>query len=269
MKNKKNNSFLIGFVLLCFFVSNMSAQDSFGPQQGDKIVSLKFGKLKDYGEVSAYEVNRTTWNSASTISQPVMATDDANATISIIGIEAKYFIKSNMAVRLGAGGAFSGAPSQDYVKGVSVAGSEDPNSTIPSYTMLEGNTTKEMYGDLGFDYYFNTKVSRLFPFLGVEVSGVYGQMEIFDGYRGLNSDDEVIPTYDTRRGETYAFGGGLNGGVDYYISEGLFLGVEVKVASYMYTAKTIFPQPGLDPNEAYANNFSFLSQPVIKIGFKF
>lgn len=246
-----------------------NAQGSFAPQAGDKMVSLKIGRLIDYGEVSAYYVNSSASSSTTYIGYPTMSTDDASTTISIIGVEAKYFINSKMAIRLGGGGAVAAAPSQDYVDGVSVSGSTYSSSSIPSYAMLEGKTTMEMYGDLGLDYYFTTKVNRLFPFIGLEGSGVYGQMEIWDGYSGLDGDDEVIATYDTRRGEAYAFGGGLNGGVDYYLAEGLFFGVEVNIASYMYSVKTIFPQTGMDPIESMAHNLSFLSQPIIKLGFKF
>ncbi|GAF04698.1 BT1926 family outer membrane beta-barrel protein [Saccharicrinis fermentans] len=270
MKNKNIIYSLFCVFVLCWFSTNMEGQNGeYTPQSGDKIVSLKFGRLKDYGEINGYYVNRiANGSSTSVIDYPTLSTDDPSATISIIGVEVKYFLSPNIALRFGGGGALAGVPSRDYVPGVSVDGSSSPYS-IPSYSMLEGKTTMEMYGDLGADYYFSTKVNRLFPYLGGEVNGVYSQMEIFDGFRGVDSNDEVIDTYDTRRGEAYAFGGGINGGVDYYIAPGLFIGMEVKVASYMYAVKTIFPQPGLDAQEADAHNFSFLSQPVIKLGFKF
>ena len=65
-------------------------------------------------------------------------------------------------------------------------------------------------------------------------------MEIFDGFRGFDKDAGVIPTYDNRLGEIYGVGGSLVGGFDYYFAEGLFLGIEIKAASYMYNVKEIY-----------------------------
>ncbi len=255
---------------LMAFTNNAKAQE-YQPQAGDKMISLRLGKAVDYGTLSSYEVNSSLSSSTTSISQPVSAyylSNSNNSIVNAIGIEAKYFLSSNIALRFSGGGLLTASPSQDLMEGVS-NDYDYPGTSIPTYAHLEGKTTYQFYGDLGADYYFNTSVNRLFPFVGIQVNSVYGRMEIYDGYRGVDNNEEVIPTYDTRRGEIYALGGSLVGGIDYYLSEGFFFGIELKCVSYMYNAKRVFHQPGLEAQDADTHVTSFLSQPVIKLGFKF
>lgn len=261
---------IICFVLLAGIIS-VNAQD-FVSQAGDKMVSLRLGKAVDYPSLTSYEVNSGTTNSSVNMSQPVDVYSfygDNNSIVNAIGIEAKYFLSSNVALRIGGGGMMVSSPAQDAVDGIGDINTDYPGTAIPGYAHQDGKTTMQFYGCLGADYYFATKVPRLFPYLGLQGNGVYGQMEIFDGYRGLDNNGEVVPTYDTRRGEVYAFGGSLIGGIDYYLSEGFFFGFEIKAASYMYNVKRIFHQQGLEAQEADSHVSRFLAEPVLKIGFKF
>nr|WP_319399365.1 BT1926 family outer membrane beta-barrel protein [uncultured Carboxylicivirga sp.] len=267
---KKKVIFSIACVLgLCSL--SINAQD-YAPQAGDKIVSLRLGKAVDYPSLSSYEVNRGTTNSSVNMAQPVTRSsffNDNSSIVNAIGVEAKYFITSNIAARIAGGGLMVSSPSQDAVEGVGDVYNDYPGTAIPGYAHMEGRTTMQFYGDLGVDYYFTTKVPRLFPYVGLQGNGVYGQMEISDGYRGLDGNGQVIPSYDTRRGEVYAFGGSLVGGVDYYLAEGFFFGFEIKAASYMYNVKRIFHQQGMEAQDADSHVTSLFAEPVIKLGFKF
>ncbi len=254
----------------CFHHS--MAQD-FAPKAGDKQVSLRLGRAVDYGTLTRYEVNSgvSTSDATTYMSQPVSVysfNDNSNSIVNAIGVEFKYFLTSQIALSLGGSGMITSSPAQDYVSGVYEEASV-PGTYLPNYGYADGETTKQFYVDLGGDYYFTTKVPRLFPYAGVRANMVYAQMTIFDGYRGLDSDGEVISTYDDRTGEAYAFGGSIVGGVDYYLADGFFLGLEIKAASYMYNAKRIFHQQGMEAQEGVSHVTSFLSQPVIKLGFKF
>jgi len=260
-------------VLSLLGISNTVSAQEYAPQTGDKIVSLRLGKAVSVGYVSYNSVNQVANGSQNThISQPNSVANDFtnNNIVNAIGIEAKYFLKSNIALRFAGSGILSASPAQDVTEGVQDPdGNNYPGTTIPAFRHLEGKATKQFYLDLGADYYFATKIARLQPYLGVQLNSNYGQLEIFDGYRGLDGGGEVIPTYDTRRGEAYGLGGSVVGGVDYYLAEGLFLGLEIKAASYMYNVNRIFHQPGMEAQEAATHNTSFLTQPVIKLGFKF
>jgi outer membrane protein W len=271
---KKIKMSWIMIVALCLLSGGVMAQ-SYSPQAGDKSVSLRFGRAVSFGDLSYTEINRGT-SSYSSLELPAISAPSSsrfstqNDMTNMIGVEVKYFLSSQLALRFSGAGAITGSPSQDAVSGIDDAtGEHYPGSYLPGWKMVEGRTTNQFYIDLGADYYFASKYARVNPYAGAQINSTYGQMEIFDGFRGLNNDGEVIPTYDTRRGEAYALGGSLVGGVDYYLSEGFILGIEIKAVNYMYNVKRVFHQSGMEAQEADTHNIHFLSQPVIKLGFRF
>ena len=264
---------LLVFVL-ALIEGNIRAQ-GYGPQAGDKSVALKFGRAVAFNDVSYYEVNNGLYPSSVvngvSVSEPTASSYSSyNDLTNIIGIEAKYFVSSQIAVRLSASGSFGGSPAQDYVDGIDdPTGVYYPGTYQPSFNMFEGRSRMQYFLDLGADYYFSSKYERVCPYVGIQFNSIYNQLEIFDGYRGLDGNGDVIPTYDTRRGESYSLGGSIVGGIDYYLSEGMFLGIEIKAVSYMYSAKRVFYQTGMEANDVDAHTTSFLAQPVLKLGFRF
>src|SRR5690554_2830562 len=252
----------------------VSAQE-FGPQAGDMSLSLRFGKAVSF-DIDAYEVNRNTDSYYSDYDLPAanepysINYNTSSSFTNISGVEFKYFVTNQIAVRFSGSGALSGLPSQDQTPEITdPSGVNYPGTTIPGWRMLEGKTSKQFYIDLGADYYFSSKYDRVSPYGGVQFNSVYSQMEIFDGFRGVDEDDEVIPTFDTRRGEGFSYGFSLIGGIDYYLTDALILGIEVKALSYMYAGKKIFHQPGMSAQPADKHVMSFLAQPSIKLGFRF
>lgn len=262
---------LCSAVLVLGGLSSAVAQSN-KPVKGDKVVSLRLGRSISYGDIKFNEINQmTNGGQNSYISYPYSISDDnSNSIVNAVGLEVKYFITSSLALRFAGSGTINVSPDKDYVMGVKdPSGLDYPGTTIPSFAHMEGKTTKQFNIDLGVDKYFSTKVKNLFPFIGVQINSIYGQMEIYDGFRGTNNSGDVIPSFDTRRGEMFGLGGSCVGGVDYYLSEGFFLGVEIRALSYMYNVKRIFHQQGMQAQDASAHNISFLDQPVLKIGFKF
>jgi outer membrane protein W len=267
-KIKKSWMLVASFLLLA---GGVMAQ-SFSPQAGDKSVALRFGRAVSFGDVSFYEVNNSVNSSDGVVNNlyPPSAntySSSANNMTQMIGVEAKYFITSQIAARFNGSGAIVGSPAADAMMITGEVG--DPGTFVPGWRMMESRTTKQFYVDLGADYYFASNYTRVNPYGGVQFNATYGQMEIADGFRGLDDNGEVIPTYDTRRGEAYGFGGSIVGGIDYYLSEGMFLGIEIKAFNYMYNAKRVYHQSGMEAQDAATYNTAFLSQPVIKLGFRF
>lgn len=272
--------------LMAIWVTGTTGQ-SFSPEAGDKSVSLRLGRGASFGDLQYQEVNQRAtspdyynWNGIlpafqNQPGQPYSFNlTSSNNMNNIIGAEIKYFISSQMAVRFNGGGSVMSSPSSDAleVTGDDIgSGNEtaEPGTFVPGWEMLEGRTTMQYYGDLGVDYYFTGKYERVNPYAGVQGNATYGQMEIFDGYGGVDEDGEVVSSLDTRNGEGYAFGGSFVGGIDYYLSEGFILGIELKICNYMYNVKRVFHEPGMEPQEASTHQTSFLSQPVIKLGFRF
>jgi hypothetical protein len=247
----------------------------YGPQAGDKSVALKFGRSVSFDDVSYSEVNSGLESSSVADGVSISVPTDAsysseNDASNIIGVEAKYFVTSRIAIRLSASGSFGGSPSQDYVYGVDdPTGEYYPSTFQPSFNMIEGRSQMQYFLDLGADYYLPSKYERVCPYAGIQFNSIYSQLEIFDGYSGLDDNGDVIPTNDTRSGEAYSLGGSIIGGVDYYLTEGMFLGIEIRAVSYMYSVKRVFYQTGMEANDVDAHTTSFLAQPVLKLGFRF
>lgn len=249
----------------------------FGPQAGDKSVALKFGRAISFEDVKFTEVNSgmnpiySNFGRGVSISEPTASSySSSNNVTNIIGVEGKYFVTSEIAARISASGSFGGSPSQDYVLGVAdPTGDNYPGTYFPGFNMFEGRSKSNFFLDLGADYYFSGSYDRVAPYVGVQFNSIYSQLEIFDGFRGLDSNQEVIGSFDTRRGEAYALGGSIVAGIDYYLSEGMFIGIEVKALSYMYSVKKVFHQTGMEAQAVDAHTTSFLAQPSLKLGFRF
>lgn len=244
------------------------------PKAGNISVALKFGKAVSFSDLRFYEVNNgATYNNGvlPELASPKMGSySEFNSFTNMIGIEGKYFVTDKIATRLSASGAIKSQPATDFVEGVEdPEGINYPGTIVHSYPMQLGYNSKQFYLDLGADYYFSVGSPRLHPYGGIQLNTAYTNLEIWDGYRGLDNNREVIPTRDTRKGEVFAWGGSLIAGVDYYLAEGFFLGVEIKALNYLYAGKKVYPQTGVAPQTANNHNTLFLSQPVLKIGFSF
>lgn len=266
----------ISCLILCLsFIANHSAKaQATGPQAGDLSVAIKFGKAISFSDLDAYEIYRSGLanytNTLPKLQNPSSADfSTENSVTNMIGAELKYFLTAKVALRLSGGGSIQSNPSKDMVTGVEDPdGDYYPGTYLPGYSMSEGYTKQQYYIDLGTDYYFSTN-TRVNPYAGVQFNGSYATMEMFEGYAGLDNNGEVIPTKDTRKGEAFAWGGSLVGGADYYIAEGFFIGIEIKALNFMYAGKKLYPQSGMEPQTANNQNWMFLSQPSLKLGFSF
>ncbi len=284
MKNKITTSLCSLAILLGGFFTGAMAQSpegdtmSFAPQKGEMMFSLRFGKAIDYSDLQYGEISQ--YNQVATvIDQPYAVTDrytdknvnnNGNLKVNSVGIEFKYFITTEIAARIAGSGMISSSPSQDYIEGVyDDSRSFMPGVDLSSYDDIEGETRMQFNFDLGADYYFKTKLDRLHPYAGAEFNFLYARAEYATAYEGLDNSGNVILSAGPRLGEVYGLGGSIVTGLDYYIVQGVFLGVELKTASYMYNAKKIFFQEGVEAYDANTYNTTFCDQFTFKLGFKF
>ena len=255
-------------------VQGLHAQET-GPQGGDLSFSLILGKTQMVAQdfITFWEVDQGVTNTTRSINLPELNFyDPGNMLVSMVGVEAKYFITQEIAVRFSGSGAINSSPSRDATPTVRPDDWDDmgPGTFIPGFRMTSGRTIGQFFATVGGDYYFATGREKVHPYAGLQFNSAYGLMEVFDGFRGLDSwSEEVITDWDERRGEVWGLGGSLVGGVDYYLAEGFFFGFEIKVASYMYTGKNLFHQPGMEAQNAASYNTAFLAMPSVKIGFSF
>lgn len=85
----------------------------------------------------------------------------------MIGVEAKYFITSQIAARFNGSGAIVSSPAADATMVTGEARVEGeasyPGTFVPGWEMMESRTTKQFYVDLGADYYFASNYSKVNP----------------------------------------------------------------------------------------------------------
>ncbi len=261
-------------ILLVGIVYCASAQ--YASKAGDVVFGIKYGQAATFADVTVSEVNSGTNpfysqpGNGVNLSEPSLGVYSFGRANSTLGIEIKYFVTDDIAVRLNGGGLFGGAPSKDYVEGVADPdGINYPGTYIPGHNMFEGRAKQSYFVDLGGDYYLSSKYERVAPYAGLQFNGLYSQLIVFDGYRGLDGNQEVLPTYDDRKGEAYALGGSLVFGVDYFLTEALLIGIEAKAVNYMYSVKNVFHQSGTRAQSVDAHTTTFLAQPAIKVGIRF
>lgn len=271
---KKTIMMIVAFVLLgSFLTREASAQEGIGPQGGDLSFSLILGKTQmlPSGFLSISEVDQTPYStSLSDASNAYINPPDVNfysgsSLTSMVGVEIKYFFSPQLALRFSGSGSINSSPALDAVPAIRI----DNQVILPGYRMTTGRTIGQYFANLGVDYYFSTGRERVHPYAGVQFNSGYGLMEIFDGYRGLDYNDEPLTIWDVRRGEVWGLGGSLVGGVDYFLAEGFFFGFEISAVSYLYTGKQLFHQAGMDAQGVGVHNTAFLAMPTVKLGFSF
>lgn len=271
------------FTLLFFFSFAFAyAQDevemntgSNGPQAGDISGAVLFGRgnflnagldlTGPVGTSGGYWVVPGTAPSNNTVST------NNNSASNIVGIELRYFLTDNIAIKLSGGGIMSHTPARTNVVGLI-----DPNannaSWIPAYLSTPAEQNMDFNANLGAEYHFSTDNGKLFPYVGVTVPFYYARRSAYDPtiyplYTDMEGNptpatdpNDVIVDIGTRHSEMMGFGGQLTAGIDYYLSDGLYIGFETKPASYVYAFNTKFPAPGLESRQADNHSISFFSQ---------
>ncbi len=245
------------FLGLFVSVAVMQAQETYGPKAGDISLSLQLGKAEDFDDLQYLEVNQDSY----TIYVPgnsTVSTSD-NSLINMIGVEGKFFLSDRNAIRLDFMGVMSATPAQDEVDGISYSYDDESTTVIPSYTSVPSSGVYKFVGSLGFDHYFSVRNKRLWPYLGAQFNGKYGRRQDYEAEDDLSE----------RISEVIGLGGSVVTGVDYYVGPGMFLGLEVKACSYMYSISRIYPVAGVEAGQAFNHTLGFFSNPMLKIGFTF
>lgn len=195
-----------------------------------------------------------------------------NSVNNIVGMELRYFLQNNIAIKLSGGAILYDTPARDNIPAVVV---ENPNGGpdvvwVPEQEAVVADNRADINVNLGGEYHFSSKYSRLFPYAGVTVPFYYARRSMFDPTIEVNDNDEpVVTDLGTRHVEIIGFGAQAVAGVDYYLLEGLYFGFEVKPVSYVYAYSTKVAGPGLGGIQADNHSYSFFSQTFMKIGFRF
>lgn len=272
---------LISYLFMTIGVGAMAfAQDGFGPAAGDISVSLQLGRAESFDNLH-YVNSPINNNGYYYMSAPHATTvsSSSNSMVNMIGVEGKYFITNQIAVRFSGMGMIDLTPAQDAVPGLNLynlvdyqtqqqliaAGVDDV--VLPTYSSIESSVTHRFVGNIGGDYYFAVESRRVNPYVGAMVSFNYARNQFYapdsDPYTAAGAE------LSSRFFETYGFGGSAVGGVDYYVAEGMFIGFEIKAFSYLYSVNKMMPIAGVETYDADNHSIGIFSNPMFKIGFKF
>lgn len=261
----------------CVFAQDNGTGNStgFSPSAGDMSVSLLFGRGNFLNAgLTVPGLPTAGWTVPGTAPYANMVDPNENPVTNIVGAEVRYFVAANFALKLSGGAIMRNTPAQANVPGY--IDTTTPNGTwIPAYAAVEADDRVDANANLGAEWHFATKYSRLYPYLGVTVPFYYSRRSMYNPtiiYPDPNdpdADDQVTLDIGTRTAEIVGFGGQFVAGVDYYLMEGMYFGFELKPVSYVYAYSNKVAAPGLESAKADNSTLSFFSQTFIKVGFRF
>lgn len=278
---------LFGF-LFCL-VSMTWAQDDgeldegYGPKAGDWTVEMQYGRSNVINSgltlPSAPGNSGATWTvqANSPYANNITLTDNGNNFTNMIGLKGRYYVSDKISTILSGALRMDYTPGQPNVPGF-ISG-ESNAGWIPAYAAIPEQSSTLMNVNIGGEYTFSTEMRRVFPYIGVHVPFYYARQSEYDptiegadingSTQTTVQDPNLIIDLGTRTGEIFAFGAQIVAGVDYYLMEGFYFGLEIRPASYIYAYSASKPGPGLELQQSNTNTYSFFTQPFMKIGFKF
>ena len=238
--------------MMCLAVS---AQDN-TPKKGDFTVAATVG-ANSYTTVSAKPGNYK-GNSSYGAEASIINLQDQKL---MLGIEGGWFFHDLWKVTLGGGMNISTQPGYDAVEGTPYDYPDNGEGTIPGYNYVLNESTMQFHVYTGVDRYFDNliNVKNLLPYAGVRLGYAYAR-------NTAQGDDTWM---GKSIGESFNIRGALTIGMDYFVTESFFMGIQVDPFAYTYNRCTYKPQEGLRNLEASSNNFSFIAAPTLKVGFKF
>lgn len=226
-----------------------------GPQKNDFTVAATVS----YDNTVMQKALPGSWTDYSIQAQPTNWNDKDLR----VGIEGGWFFLDKWKLVLGGGMSITKHPGYSAVPGTideNTDWTEANDGSIPNYGTVAEQNFLQFNVYTGVDRYFKTKIDGLYLYTGVRVGYAYGRNVSF-------SDDEY--SMGKSVGEAFNLRGALTGGVEYYITDGLFVGAQVDPFAYTYNSSLVKPQEGLSNLDADSHNYSILAAPTIKIGFKF
>ena len=177
-----------------------------------------------------------------------------------IGVELGWFFVDLWRLNIGGGFSFTGAPGYPAVPGTADGTWEPGSGAVPDYDAVAAQNTMQFNASIGFDRYFRTEVEGLLPYVGVKAGYAYGNNLSY-------KDDETWMGLSAA--EAFNIRGAVTVGVDYFFTQGFFVGASVDPFAYTYNYTVIRPQEGLAGLAADSHNYSAFAAPTVKIGFVF
>ncbi len=181
----------------------------------------------------------------------------------MVGFEGGFFFADKWKLNLGGGLNFTHNPGYLDVPGTAESGMspEDMMGEIPNYRAVASQYSCAYQAYTGVDRYFGVKgVKNLMCYAGIRAGFSYALNEQkYDEWTSMG----------TSVGEAWNLRGSLIFGIDYFVLPAMYVGLSIDPFQYTYNLTSYRPQEGLKPLRADSHNFSILSAPTLKVGFKF
>lgn len=229
------------------------AQEDNTPAKGDFTVAATLGH-NSYTNVTALPGNQAVYEAEA----PTSAWSQQKL---MVGFEAGYFVSDLWKINLGGGINFNHRPGYPDLPGTIDEYTDDAIGEIPSYRAVASQFSNNWHAFVGVDRYFKVpSVANLMWYTGVRIGMAYALNE--QKYDEWTSMGKSV-------GETWSLRAGITVGVDYFVLPAMYVGVSVNPFAYAYNMSTYKPQEGLKSLEADSHDYSILSAPTLKVGFKF
>lgn len=253
-------------IMLSLFVLPSFAQEeskSYSTEKGKIQGSLLLGDRMFYSTSELYLYRNST--SIDLYPTEFRFSDESwnsNSIMDMIGVELKYFVTDKISVSFVGAGSVNSTPSREYQEGV-ITG--DPVTSIPNYDYIEANLTTRLVGSIGVNYHLKVKNERIQPYIGVAGTFQFAKVNALTPYNGDPADIDA----GVRTGQVFGWSPALVAGIEYALAPGFLIGFEIKPVSYYYSGVELFAAPGLSAMTGDNHEFTFLSHPRFKIGFRF
>ncbi len=215
----------------------------------------------------------TYWTVSGIAPQANVISANSNNVTNMTGGEARIFFGDALAVKINGGFILSDTPARDNVP--ATIDPSSPNVTwIPNYEAVVADNRIDANVTIGAEYHFPTK-KKLSPYAGVALPFYYARWSKYDPTAEVYTDASTggvtvtITDVTTRHVEMIGLGGQIYAGADYFVSESLFLGLEIKPFSFIYAYSTKYPAAGLETLQADTYTYGAFTQPLFKVGFMF
>ena len=229
-----------------------SAQDN-TPKKGDFTVAATVS----YNSYTSLDAANGSWSSHELAAVSTNWTDKKL----MVGLEGGWFFQDLWKLTLGGGMNISKNPGYAAVPGVWDS-TDGVSAGIPDYKAVASQSEIQFNVYAGVDRYFDNliKVKNLLPYAGARMGYAYGR-------NTACADDESWMGKSV--GESFNLRWSLVAGLDYFVSEAFFFGIQVEPLAYTYNKSTLRPQEGLGNLSANSHNFGIFAAPTLKVGFKF
>ena len=267
----------LSFIFLCSLAISGQTTDEddvkieYRAQQGNFSFAVLFGRGNFFSSnLVAPPSPQGEWTIPGNAPNADFVSANNNDASNMIGVEGRYFITNNIALKLSGGAIIRDTPSRMNIESASDFSGDNNQILIPNYAAVKSDEQVDINLNIGAEYHFESRFNRVSPYVGFTVPFYYARRSMYDpSIISGASGQPVIVDIGNRHLEVIGTGAQLVAGLDFYLLEGFYIGIETKPASYIYSYSGNSPGLGLEQLEADSHTSSFLAQNFLKLGFRF